>query len=1354
MKERMSPESGKGRVMGRSAEPKYRHKQPELLSGETAQEHITWYLEQMSEEEVCAAFMIELDNIAEAGKILGQKSLEHIVHCAGQTLLSVFKAADLVGQIGEDEFLAFMCGRFSEEEILEKAALLCDQLQYEAGSDPPVSVSACVGIYIATGTGVTFETVFGQAAAALYDARNNGRGSFCVWTDEAEKSRRERASKPEGGIPLNTLLEYLDEGVCLLEIGAEIRVIYASHGFYEMLGKKPEDIRLPCDIRDIGIHPDYETDYEKALRDGIQGGGISDHIHRIRGNGAEWVWRHVRVAKVAYPGRAYPVMLELSTDISELIQKERELKESKERLRVAFRQMPHILWEVDVEKRTFNIYDVDEQCCQPDTIVRDFPGAFLQNGFVHPDSVEDFRDFAENLLNGKSGGTSNFIMRDRVSNCYGWVSLSYRMVYDRDGAPVKAVGVQAKLPSVSGIGSDSYQRRILPEVVRHSLLARIKVNLTADSMEELWADGMDQTAWTWGKTYSEIIGMERVKLFGRSDGKAFERRFRRETLLKAFEEGERWSTREYRRVDEGGNIRWMSDTVNLVRDTKTQDIYVFGCFFDTEKRHEWENQAGGEIVRDSVTGIYTAETVKKIVESISPCGTGGNCALAMIRVVGSFLPCDEKKEKCQKVRRFIATALSMALGVDCIVGQYRPDTLLAFFPSVGSKLDGKRRVEDAFAYIRTAMADIPEISAARFVAGMVIERVEKVDYELLLLRAEYLCEMWKNAAMDAVVFPGEEEDWGWIGLHRDSDEAVLAQPDKMDRPLTKEEQNAAFRCVTDMLTARSLEASLLNALHGIGDYYKAARVYLLVLSEDRRTVTLTQEWTKQDRPSIRNMMSGVKIEEIPLLDRCMKEGLPIMAESSMILSVEQEHQGKWHFLVCPLKKEERLTGFLCVEDPREHLEETALLGTLLPYIQGEESRFRTMEEQAHITGRDALTKLPNLNAYLDVIYSMDSDSYSSMGVAALDIPEFSKVNTNFGFEYGKKLLLYISETLRSIFGKAYVFRTWDTEFIVLFPNTIQSVFTGRCHRLRAAIQRRYPRRFRLGYVWTEGAFSARNLVRKAQRIMRSHSVEEDPLQAVFLEGELRLEGQEHTKTRFVPYFQPKIDMRDGKLVGAEALARGVTREGTVVQPGRFIEALEQNGEIRELDLFILESVLKQLSEWKQKGISLFKVSINISRITLFNPTSLASILAIQSRYPDIPSGQIQLEITETAGDVEKTTLAEVVEDFRQCGICFDLDDFGSGYANMSILSNIKFDTVKLDRSLVNDLPENEISIMLVQNIIQICRNFGMECVAEGVETSQQAEALLKAGCVYGQGFYYARPLSAQEFENRYLTGVQ
>ena len=182
--------------------------------------------------------------------------------------------------------------------------------------------------------------------------------------------------------------------------------------------------------------------------------------------------------------------------------------------------------------------------------------------------------------------------------------------------------------------------------------------------------------------------------------------------------------------------------------------------------------------------------------------------------------------------------------------------------------------------------------------------------------------------------------------------------------------------------------------------------------------------------------------------------------------------------------------------------------------------------------------------------------------------------------------------------------------------------------------------------------------------------------------------------------------------------------------------------------------MKQLSKWKKAGLPALNVSVNISRRTLFNPTTLASILAIQSHYPEIPPEQIELEITETAGDVEKATLADVVDSFGEYGIRFELDDFGSHYANMSMFSNIRFHTVKLDRSLINDLPENEISRMLVENIAKICSNFGINCVAEGVETQQQAAVLLKSGCIYGQGYYYDRPMPPQNFENKYLRAAQ
>ena len=109
-----------------------------------------------------------------------------------------------------------------------------------------------------------------------------------------------------------------------------------------------------------------------------------------------------------------------------------------------------------------------------------------------------------------------------------------------------------------------------------------------------------------------------------------------------------------------------------------------------------------------------------------------------------------------------------------------------------------------------------------------------------------------------------------------------------------------------------------------------------------------------------------------------------------------------------------------------------------------------------------------------------------------------------------------------------------------------------------------------------------------------------------------------------------------------------------------------------------------------------------------------------------------------------------MDSFRQCGLQFSLDDFGTKYANLAIFANVKFDTVKLDRSLVSGLVNNPINQMLVRDIVQICRSCGTTCIAEGIEQPEQADALQQLGCVYGQGYYYSRPIPAAEFEERFL----
>ncbi|HIU66397.1 MAG TPA: EAL domain-containing protein, partial [Candidatus Caccomorpha excrementavium] len=419
---------------------------------------------------------------------------------------------------------------------------------------------------------------------------------------------------------------------------------------------------------------------------------------------------------------------------------------------------------------------------------------------------------------------------------------------------------------------------------------------------------------------------------------------------------------------------------------------------------------------------------------------------------------------------------------------------------------------------------------------------------------------------------------------------------------------------------------------------------------------------------------------------------------------------------------------------------------LLPRIQGEWKRFSQDTKRA--LSANGLSSLQNLQSYMDMVYSLTSDMYSSMGVLAIDIPNLSTLHIRRGYEYGSRFILRISEILTDVFGKAFLFHTREAEFVVLCVNTTFTVFEERCTRVQMLLENGYSGQFRLGRTWSDGVFAAKNLVQEARSMMfcdnsRTASGNEQ-FGSGILERDLVSGGQ------FTVYLQPKIDMRTGAAVGAEALARVIGENGQVILPGSIIDKMEQDGTIHELDYFVLDRTLSLLSEWKSKGYDLIPVSTNFSRNTLMSPSALASALAILSRYPEIPPELIEFEITETAGNIEKSVLSGIIERFREFGLRFALDDFGSNYSNIAVFTNIKFDTIKLDRSLIKELTGNNVGKMLVRDIVQICKSCGMMCIAEGVENQNQVTALLREGCIYCQGYYYDRPMASGEFEQKYL----
>lgn len=470
-------------------------------------------------------------------------------------------------------------------------------------------------------------------------------------------------------------------------------------------------------------------------------------------------------------------------------------------------------------------------------------------------------------------------------------------------------------------------------------------------------------------------------------------------------------------------------------------------------------------------------------------------------------------------------------------------------------------------------------------------------------------------------------------------------------------------------------------------------------------------------------------------------------EHAASLSGERE-ASVWRYTAFPLIREGEVVGFLCIENAMQYPGDLGLFTTLVPYLLQERERFRPKERT--LRSIDQLMGLPDLRAYTEAIGGLTSAQYSTLGVVCLSVPNLAAINGDMGFEFGSRLLWFVAKTLSELFDGSLLFRTWEAEFVCFLPDVTQEVFQLRVSRLRAILTRRYPRQMRIGTAWAEGEFAAERLVKTAKAALGAQEEISQEMQRFVKAAESGLgEGETLSEERFTVYYQPKIDLTTGELVGAEALVRGIGEDGSLIAPAQFITYMEEDGSIRALDLFVLEQALAQMAAWQEKGLGLVPVSVNLSRVTMVSPTTPASILALQSHYPTIPPEALEIEITER-GPMETESFQDAVEKYSACGLRLSLDDFGSQYANLSLFTNVRFDTVKLDRSLIARLGDNPVNEALVRDIIAICRTYGMNCVAEGVETEEHAALLRSLGCRFAQGYYYDKPLAAADFEEKYL----
>ena len=232
--------------------------------------------------------------------------------------------------------------------------------------------------------------------------------------------------------------------------------------------------------------------------------------------------------------------------------------------------------------------------------------------------------------------------------------------------------------------------------------------------------------------------------------------------------------------------------------------------------------------------------------------------------------------------------------------------------------------------------------------------------------------------------------------------------------------------------------------------------------------------------------------------------------------------------------------------------------------------------------------------------------------------------------------------------------------------------------------------------------------------------------------------------QFHIYLQP-LAGENGVIFGAEALVRWIKPDGRMIMPGDFIEILEQAGFIHELDMYIWECAVKQLSEWKGTKKKDLTISVNMS-VKDFISIDVYQLLSDLVEKYDVEAGKLRLEITETALLEEPASSEEIIRKLRKKGFVVEIDDFGKGYSSLCMLKDIRADVLKIDMSLLHEIDRKARSKIILRSIINMANELGMDVITEGVETEAQLKALSDMGCRQFQGFYFGHPLPAEKFD--------
>jgi len=427
-------------------------------------------------------------------------------------------------------------------------------------------------------------------------------------------------------------------------------------------------------------------------------------------------------------------------------------------------------------------------------------------------------------------------------------------------------------------------------------------------------------------------------------------------------------------------------------------------------------------------------------------------------------------------------------------------------------------------------------------------------------------------------------------------------------------------------------------------------------------------------------------------------------------------------------------------------------------------RMRESFALINLVERDILTGLYTKEAFYPKIEEiLKNDQTSQYAIIYFDFENFSLVNDMFGEETGDRLLTHfgkvLERALKHINGSGYACRLSGDTFAVFMMESWKDIETDIVNPLNEAIAK-FDIAMRLTldmgiYEITDHNESARAMCDKAKNVIRLIKGKYDQ-QYIFYDKKIDEISQKEQmiasemqtaldEGQFVVYFQPKFELSTLNLCGAEALVRWIHPERGFMSPNQFIPLFERNGFITKLDYFVWEKACQLQKKHLENHEPIVPISVNVSRVDIFNPHLVQMFKDLLAKY-QLPHHLIHIEITETAYTSDQEQMKSVTEDLKKANFIIEMDDFGSGYSSLTMLDEISVDILKLDMNFLKHDTLRKRNQLILKHIVSLADALEFPTICEGVETKEDINYLLNVGCIYGQGYYYSKPLPEKAFE--------